>query len=682
MTRVVVDPDQLRRVATTLNDATGDGESIARQVLGVPMPEMPAGVAGAIRAGVDSVSRRLTAQRPALEVAEEELRVRAFWGDIADAQSECRTLTDAQVEQMFQYMSSGALLRYGATPEQAQLAGRMLAGRYRDTFEDPAELRELAALLRPNAANADFAGAFIDSFGTENFTEIPRVLQAMEHPQSIAYGTYLTGQHMRGDVAMRVLDESPDYDGDENILDVLAPFTQALAVSTYAGTLARVRQEEIVADDDQWAVASLLSHEGAYGKDFLLDAFETGVVRRIEHEHAVANGLWQDALTDDALNPLGWTSDDGGLPRDSKAIILAALSHNPEAAATALTTDIEPLELRRLVDSEYAEVTNPADLLLEYATYGDDGRATGQVIAAANDWFHDSGQSEDANRFTLRLVDEVINGEREDLDGLVVGLADDLADHHVEALHESAATGGYDYDEGGAGAIRADNGAIALTSEELLRVFQEVSGDEGAQDRLLGEIGRHQAQLIAAGTAERPTGPENWAYQIGSIDRLMLNANDLERLGDYEDAIARHERVFQIAGDVAGLLKVNPVAGLAIGQGIDFIGESWPGQPSESAVDDGAYDDKQRMILANKTTIAAGLYENGQIEVSDPDLRRVLVDPATGELRPFSELDTDGERAAFEAWLESNDVRGSAAAFYGDMSDGMYDRDRTARTGG
>ena len=65
--------------------------------------------------------------------------------------------------------------------------------------------------------------------------------------------------------------------------DLLAPFSLALANATYSGRLSRTTEEAIAQSDDTWSTAQLV-HTGRFGKEFLLDVFEKGVVQRISDD--------------------------------------------------------------------------------------------------------------------------------------------------------------------------------------------------------------------------------------------------------------------------------------------------------------------------------------------------------------------------------------------------------------
>ena len=60
MTRVVIDPADLRRVATSLADAAADARLVGVQLAKAELPEMPAGVAALVSSGIAEASTILT----------------------------------------------------------------------------------------------------------------------------------------------------------------------------------------------------------------------------------------------------------------------------------------------------------------------------------------------------------------------------------------------------------------------------------------------------------------------------------------------------------------------------------------------------------------------------------------------------------------------------------------------
>ena len=83
MTRIVIDPDQLHRVAGFMTEAADDYSHRARQLRSRALPPMPASVAANVEEGVASVSRSLEEGAARLDAEAMLLRLRAaiFSGD-------------------------------------------------------------------------------------------------------------------------------------------------------------------------------------------------------------------------------------------------------------------------------------------------------------------------------------------------------------------------------------------------------------------------------------------------------------------------------------------------------------------------------------------------------------------------------------------------------------------------
>ena len=191
-------------------------------------------------------------------------------------------------------MKDGSLLRY-ADVDQAEAAGAYIGAMYRDRFEDPEELFDLAQILHASQENAHgdeleaFSAAFVDGFGAENLVEVPRVIQAIEWSHVISGRMTMTvDPHVLHEVAYEWAGQDLEHDP---VGDLLAPFALALANATYSGRLSRTVEDEIAHDEDTWATAQLL-HTGVFGTRFLLECFRTGVVDRIvEHSRYESAGV-------------------------------------------------------------------------------------------------------------------------------------------------------------------------------------------------------------------------------------------------------------------------------------------------------------------------------------------------------------------------------------------------------
>ena len=89
----------------------------------------------------------------------------------------------------------GSLLMRFADPWQAEAAGRYIGSIYRENFEEPERLFELAQILRasqvwaPTTAEVEaFSAGFVTTFGAKNLVEVPRIIQAVE------WSRVITGQ--------------------------------------------------------------------------------------------------------------------------------------------------------------------------------------------------------------------------------------------------------------------------------------------------------------------------------------------------------------------------------------------------------------------------------------------------------------------------------------------------------
>ena len=184
MTRIVVDPPEVRRAATRIRDAAGDFEVLRSRIRGHAMPELPPALAASVPAELSALASRVDVYAGLLPEDAKELEVRAFWAEVADELSGGSSLTDAQLAQLLAYARDGSLIDY-ATPEQRALAGGFFGEHYRDTFKEPSELIELADILRANGSDQDFAAEFVETFGAENFADVPRVIQAMDWSESL-----------------------------------------------------------------------------------------------------------------------------------------------------------------------------------------------------------------------------------------------------------------------------------------------------------------------------------------------------------------------------------------------------------------------------------------------------------------------------------------------------------------
>jgi hypothetical protein len=118
---IVVDVPQVRRASSVLADAAHAYSLLGSRVRGRPLPEMPPGVAERVQIDVSEVCCELGSEPPKLIDAAQELRVRAFWAEIADRLSAGYDLEGAALTEFKAAYASGLLLRY-AEPWEADLA--------------------------------------------------------------------------------------------------------------------------------------------------------------------------------------------------------------------------------------------------------------------------------------------------------------------------------------------------------------------------------------------------------------------------------------------------------------------------------------------------------------------------------------------------------------------------------
>jgi hypothetical protein len=118
---IVVDIEGVRRASGAMADSGQAFGLLAGRVRGRPMPEMPPEVAGRVEAEVSAVAGELDSlPGPFVDVAQ-ELRVRAFWAEIADRLIAGDDLEGVQLTEFKAAYASGLLTRY-ADPGLADVA--------------------------------------------------------------------------------------------------------------------------------------------------------------------------------------------------------------------------------------------------------------------------------------------------------------------------------------------------------------------------------------------------------------------------------------------------------------------------------------------------------------------------------------------------------------------------------
>jgi hypothetical protein len=85
MTRIVIEPSDLRRGASTLRDTALGYHGLAQRLGSLPMPEMPPGVAARVQADMLEAARTLSSEVVPLFNEADELLYRALWAEISGA---------------------------------------------------------------------------------------------------------------------------------------------------------------------------------------------------------------------------------------------------------------------------------------------------------------------------------------------------------------------------------------------------------------------------------------------------------------------------------------------------------------------------------------------------------------------------------------------------------------------
>jgi hypothetical protein len=118
---IVVDIGGVRRASGLLADDGHAFQELGARVRGHGLPSMPGDVAGRVSAALAEVGSGLAGLPPTLIALAQELRVRAFWAEIADKLMAGYDLTGAQLTEFKAAYASGLLTRY-AEPWEADLA--------------------------------------------------------------------------------------------------------------------------------------------------------------------------------------------------------------------------------------------------------------------------------------------------------------------------------------------------------------------------------------------------------------------------------------------------------------------------------------------------------------------------------------------------------------------------------
>jgi hypothetical protein len=609
--RIVINPAELRTGASRLRDLAVEGRQYASSLRGLPRP---LGTPGAVSGGIDAVAATIETEAAAFVEGAVELERRALWAEIADELVAGVPLSAGQLAQFTAWLKDGTMIRY-AEDWQARLAGEFVGGRYAQTFKDPAQLEELAGILRAGQGAEhfdEFAAGFIETFGAKNLVDVPRVIQAMEYAWPLNGQFDQTNPRIFWDVA-RGIHEPPD--GNRDWLALLAPFSQALAVATYGGLLTRDTERAIAYDEDTWAMSQLL-YQGKFGRTFLADCFQSGVVNRIVEESR-ENRIGGLSNPYPEGYPLNYFDGDGKLlPLDPKVLVLEALGRNPEAAGAILNTKLN-VEVYDITDNTQT-VTDPVRLLFEWGHYDDKGAALGHAMKAGVEGLLPSDAAA-AHDLTEKWIGETIqpNHPVGDTSAAVPSLGDLVANHYVDDLHEAAYSGNepmsFDEDRDGFPGSSNEYG-IRLSSPQAIELLGKLWDDDHAREQVAGGIAKYQAELVAANTQAAAGTHQDyaWAQKIGSFDALLQSATDADRIDDVQQIRAQRDLIFKGLSSATSLIPATKLGGIVLSQGIDAAHNAFGG-PSISGALDQNYEFQQVMHNSMDSMIVSGYYENGAL---------------------------------------------------------------------
>ena len=535
----------------------------------------------------------------------------------------------------------GSLLDY-ATQHQAGLAGDYIGEHYRDIYRQPSDLIDLAHILQANAADSDFSAAFVESFGAENMANVPRVIQAMEWGDAMLNTGFNGDPMMDTETAVQLMLDGYEGLGDEDPVELLGAFSLALANATYSGQLSRQTERELAYDEDTWAVSQLL-HEGRFGAQFLRDVFHNGVIAQIGREGGNLNYGHQEP----SYWPIGGRGDHP-ISTDQKQLILDALERNPEAIALAFS-DRVPEEFQfGVLDG----MDDPIEILYDHMRWDEDGEQFARMYTSGVEYANHHDQLERAYQMTESLVDRTLHSDFQN-DRMTQALAQDLGRHHMENMHLSASVSM----EGSAGVVEIDGERayrLVFSKDDLTDLLREFSDNEDANETILSAARDYQAQLIVDNT--QTTGSSlDWAKQIGGFDGILMNANDLERVEDFDADSARHRAVFSFVNSVTGAVQslhpAGAAAGIVTGPVLTVLEDSTG--PSLSELIEANGDAKEALTNQMHAAIVAGYYENGLLggDGAPPDS---ILDDDRRLMNVRDEDDADRIRQ-FLLWMETND---------------------------
>ncbi len=143
-------------------------------------------------------------------------------------------------------------------------------------------------------------------------------------------------------------------------------------------------------------------------------------------------------------------------------------------------------------------------------------------------------------------------------------------------------------------------------------------------------------------------GDFSWAHRAGSFNELLLEAGDVNRVEDFEEADAQAKMIVGFVNDVVSLAKLPPGVGIVVDHGVDALGASLAPSEEELVRD----NNRAHAILENGLTasIVQGYADNGLIDLGGAEELGLVED---GRLVPYNELDGIA-RGRFEEWMNND----------------------------
>lgn len=285
-----------------------------------------------------------------------------------------------------------------ARQEGEQLAAKALDEK---ALEDPKKLKEIAKELgahKNDPAAEAYAAAFAKKFGPKNMLALPRAVHSFQ-----------TGVAAEPKSAWEQATRPPPAASAEDKEDILYAFSATLATATHSDEFDQSIEDKIFDTEDKLALAWLLANPKAdFDADFLVKAFEAGVMEQIKNELALTGIGAYGANTAGELELNGTK-----LSTDTKIVVLDAISRNKEAAMRIADLDFKPpLEVAMGLRSPQ-DVHNVVDLLYLGAEsnngYSDNGAALGRMLDFAHQGFVEGGDAANAKELVDRIVKDATN---------------------------------------------------------------------------------------------------------------------------------------------------------------------------------------------------------------------------------------------------------------------------------